>query len=191
MTSERRVSRICSGRRTAQTASRIIPWMRGLAAVRAPKMYRNSDVSRSFVPDSGLSSTERGLRHAVLREIREEAFERPLPEPRRGFLQPTVVPEGFVWPSTRRMWLIRLTPRLSRRRANSVCVILAELNAFRALLEMTSALLRSWSVMDYRDPTATPSVMLPSVNYGNFGQAPDVAYFPLRRCCVQVSSRSK
>ena len=30
MTSERRVSRICSGRRPAQAASRIIPWMHGL-----------------------------------------------------------------------------------------------------------------------------------------------------------------
>ena len=38
MTSERRVSRIRSGRRPAQTASRIIPWLRGLAAMRAPKL---------------------------------------------------------------------------------------------------------------------------------------------------------
>ena len=40
MTSERRASRICSGRRLAQTASRIIAWMRGLAAVSAPRCTR-------------------------------------------------------------------------------------------------------------------------------------------------------
>ena len=33
-----------------------------------------------FVPDSGLTSTERCLRHTVLRETREEPFERPLPK---------------------------------------------------------------------------------------------------------------
>ena len=37
------------------------------------------DVSRSFVPDSGLASTEIRLRHTVLRETWEEPFERPLP----------------------------------------------------------------------------------------------------------------
>ena len=39
----------------------------------------SSDVSHSFVPDSGLASTERRLRHTVLRETWEEPFKRPLP----------------------------------------------------------------------------------------------------------------
>ena len=53
--------------------------MRGLAGMRAPRCARSSDVSRSFEPDSGLASTECRLRHTVLRETWEEAFERLLP----------------------------------------------------------------------------------------------------------------
>ena len=64
MTSERRVPRICSGRKPAQTASRILPWMR--------------DVPRSFEPNSRLAYTEGCLSHAVLCEAWEEPFEGPL-----------------------------------------------------------------------------------------------------------------
>ena len=47
MTSERRVSR-SSRRRLAQTASRIMPWMSGLAAMRTPKCARAA-MSRPLV----------------------------------------------------------------------------------------------------------------------------------------------
>ena len=52
--------------------------MRGFAAM-SSQVCRSSDVSRSFVPNSGLASTECRLRHTVLRETWEESFERPLP----------------------------------------------------------------------------------------------------------------
>ena len=42
-------------------------------------MRRSRDVSRSFVPDSGLLCAECRLRHTVLRETWEEQFERPVP----------------------------------------------------------------------------------------------------------------
>ena len=44
------------------------------------QVCRSRDVSRSFVPDSGLASAEGRLCHAVLCETREEPFERPLPD---------------------------------------------------------------------------------------------------------------
>ena len=51
-------------------------------------MCRSSDVSRSFVPDSRLASTERRLRHTVLRETCEEPFKRPLPNLDVDFCSP-------------------------------------------------------------------------------------------------------
>ena len=47
-----------------------------------------SDVSRSFVPDSALASTECRLRLTVLRETWEELFERPLPNLVADFCSP-------------------------------------------------------------------------------------------------------
>ena len=79
MTAVRRVSRWCSGRRPAQTASWISAWMRGLAAA----WSRN--VTRSFVPDS---SAECCLRQTVLRESSKEALERPLPNLFEDFSSP-------------------------------------------------------------------------------------------------------
>ena len=84
MTAARRVSRVCSGRRPAQTASWIVAWMRGFAAVRAPKCAESRDVSRSFVPHPGLACTECRLRHTVW----EEALERPLPNLVEDFSSP-------------------------------------------------------------------------------------------------------
>ena len=71
--------------------------------------------------------------------------------------------------------MTRLTPRFSRNRANSVCGSWQSWTR-SCIARMTSALPKSWSAMNCRDPTAT----------GGFGQAPHVANFPPRRCCVQV-----
>ena len=84
MAAARRISRGCFGRRPALTPSWIIAWMRGLAAMSAPRCARGRDISRSFVPDSGLACTEYLLCHTVLRAVRETAA-----QPRRRFLQPT------------------------------------------------------------------------------------------------------
>ena len=83
------------------------------------------------------------------------------------------------------MWLIRPTPRLSRRRANSVCGSRQSWTR-SCIARMTSALLRSWSVMNCRDPTATPSVMSNISDCRGFGQAPHVADSPLGWRCLQV-----
>ena len=82
MTAVRRVSRRCSGRRPAQTASWIIAWMRGLAAVSAPKCARAA-MSRALlypIPDWPALSVACVMRHTVHRETQEEPFERPLPD---------------------------------------------------------------------------------------------------------------
>ena len=60
------------------TPSCVIAWMRGLAAM-SLRVCQSRDVSRSFVPNSGLACTECRLRHTVLRETRKKPFERPLP----------------------------------------------------------------------------------------------------------------
>ena len=80
MTSERRASKICSGRRPAHASCWIIAWLRGLAAMRAPQMCRCSGVLRSFEPNSELASAEGRLCHAVLCETGEEPFKRLLPD---------------------------------------------------------------------------------------------------------------
>ena len=59
--------------RPAKTASRIMPWMRVLAAMRA-KRCAGAAMSRAL-----LNRTQGCLRHAVLRETGEVPFERPLP----------------------------------------------------------------------------------------------------------------
>ena len=46
------------------------------------------DVLRSLEPDSGLACAECRLRHTVLRETREEPFERPLPKLVINFCSP-------------------------------------------------------------------------------------------------------
>ena len=56
------------------------------------------------------------------------------------------------------MWLIRLTPRLSRKRADSVTA-----GHVRALLERRLPFATSWSAVNRRGPTATPSARLPVV----------------------------
>ena len=73
MTAARRVSRICSGRRHAQTASP------RFGSDERSQLCRSSDVPRSFEPNFVLACTEGCFRHAVFRETREEPFERPLP----------------------------------------------------------------------------------------------------------------
>ena len=51
-------------------------------------MCLSRDVSRSFVPDSGLASAECCLRQKVLHEAREEALERTLPDLVEDFSSP-------------------------------------------------------------------------------------------------------
>ena len=72
MTSERPVSRICSGRKPAQNASRIIHGMRGFSCDESSQVCVSSDVPCSFEPDSRPASAEGCLCHAVFRETREE-----------------------------------------------------------------------------------------------------------------------
>ena len=50
-----------------------------LGCYESSQVCRSSDVPRSFVPDSGLASTECRLRHTVLRKTLEGPFKRPLP----------------------------------------------------------------------------------------------------------------
>ena len=120
------------------------------ALVLGSQVCRSCDVSRSLEPDSWLARTEGCLRHAVLRETQEEPFEGPLPD---------LIVDRCT--ETRTMWLTRLTPRLSRRRANSVADLGKATRSCNA--RVTSALLRRWSAINCRDPKATPSAMLPSV----------------------------
>ena len=70
MTSVRRVSRKCSGRRPAQSASLIIACMRGSAAMRAAKCAGAAMSRRHFDPDSGLASIECRLCQTVA--VRED-----------------------------------------------------------------------------------------------------------------------
>ena len=105
-------------------------------------MRWSGSVWRSFVPDSGLASTECRLRHTVLRETWEEPFERPLSNLVVDFCSPlflkdcvAVYCQDVVWQSWTRSCIAR----------------------------MTSALPKSWSAMHCRSLTETPSVRLPAV----------------------------
>ena len=74
------------------------------------------------------------------------------------------------------MWLIRLELRLR---------VLAELDAFVHCSD-DFCLAQELTVMNCRDPTATPSAMPPSVTAEGFGQAPHVADSPLGWRCIQI-----
>ena len=110
MSAAKRAFSGCFGRRPAATASWIIAWMRGLAAVSATRCA-GAAMSRTL---SGLASAECGLRNAVLRETWEEPFEEPLPNFSREIaVQPRQKFQRLVAPT-------RSCGR-DRRRANSVC----------------------------------------------------------------------
>ena len=81
------------------------------------QVCKSSDVSLSLEPNSGPASTECRLYRAVLRETREEPFERPLHNLVVDFCSPLFLK---VWSCARGMWLTRLPPRLPRKTANSV-----------------------------------------------------------------------
>ena len=72
MISERRASRICSGRRPARNAV----WL----AMSAPDVPVHRCLPLFFEPNSGLDCAEGRLCRAVLCETREEPFQRPLPD---------------------------------------------------------------------------------------------------------------
>ena len=117
MTAARRVSTSCFGGRPAIDCVLDHCLDARLGCCKSSQVCWSRGVSRYFVSDSALANAECGLRRTVLREGREEALERTL---RRRFQQPFFSCK-IVWPCTRRMCLTRLTPRLSSRRANSVC----------------------------------------------------------------------
>ena len=82
-----------------------------------PKVCGTCDVTSPLVSDPGLTSAERRLFQTVLGETWEESFEGPSAD--------FVVDFGcsfscrIVWPWTRRVWVTRLTPKLSGRRVHS------------------------------------------------------------------------
>ena len=123
MTAANCVSRQCFGKRPAVTPSWIIAWMRGRAAISAPRCA-GAAMSLS-VACPMLSSVKPGksLSRDRYRSCR------------------------IVWPCSRRMWLVRLTPRLSRRRANSVCGSWQSCTR-SCMARMTSALAKSWSAIN-------------------------------------------
>ena len=82
----------------------------------APQVRWSRGVSRSFVSNAGLTCAEGGLYHAVFCETWEEPLKRSLSNLVVDFSGSSC---RIVWPCTRRTWLMPLTPRLSRRRANA------------------------------------------------------------------------
>ena len=78
------------------------------------------DVTRPFVPDSGLACAECCLRQASMKPRKRRLRERC----------PTRFSYRIVWPCTRKMWLMRLTPALSPQECRFCLRVLAELNAF-------------------------------------------------------------
>ena len=97
MTAVRRVSKGCFGKRPHVTASCIIAWMPGLAAMSAPRCAGGRNVT------PGLACAERRLLRALLRESREEPLKISLPNlvvdfSSSFFLQDCVAmhPEGVV-----------------------------------------------------------------------------------------------
>ena len=126
-----------------------------------------SDVSRSFETNSGLACAEGRLSHAVLCEAREEPFERPLPDLVVDLCSPPFLQDCVAVNADSQDYLGGRTPYADLGRAG------------RARARMTSALLSGWSVINCRDPTATPSVMLPSVTAEVFNSS-------LGWRCIQV-----
>ena len=79
MTSDRRASRICSGRKPCPNCVLDHGLDARFGRDESSQVCRSSDVSRSFEPNAGLACAEGRLSHAVLCETLEELFERPLP----------------------------------------------------------------------------------------------------------------
>ena len=77
----------------------------------------SSDVSRSVVT-AGLASTECGLRHAVLRETWGEPLEGSLSNLVKKFSGPLLLKDYVAVHSQD---VLGATPRLCRRKENSVC----------------------------------------------------------------------
>ena len=151
MTSERRVSRTLLREKARPNCVPNHTLDARFGCDESSQVCRSSDVSRSLEPNSRLASTEGCLCHTV-RETREEPFERPLPNLIIDQFLQRCVPPG----------LCGREPDFPEVRANSVCGSWQSWTR-SCIARMTSALLRSWSVTNCRDPTATPSVMLPPV----------------------------
>ena len=150
--------------------------LRGLPSVR-----RSSGVSRSLEPDSGLARTEGCLRHAVLRETGEEPFEGPLSNfivDRRCtlFLQDCVAvnPQDVVDTAD-----AETLPEEGKFRL----WVLAKLDAF---VHGSDDVCLAQELVRDELPRPDSNSECGAAGCGGFGQAPNVANFPLRRCCVQV-----
>ena len=141
-------------------------------------MCRSSDVSRSLEPNSGLACTEGCLCHAVLRETREEPFERPLPDLSTVFLQDCVAvnPQDVVDTADSQTF----------SKEGELCLrILAKLDA---LVHCTDDFCLAQELVrhDLPKPNSSSERDAAVSDCRGFGQALDVANFPLKRCCVQV-----
>ena len=180
MTSDRRVSRSCSGRRPAKTASRICQ----VGCDGGSQVSRGCDVSRSLEPDSWLARTEGCLRHAVLRETGEEPFEGPLPilivnRSCTLFLQDfaTMDPQDVVDTTDRRTLSEEGKFRLG---------VLAELNVLVRCADdicLAQELVRD----ELPRPSSNSERDAAVVDGKGFGQAPHVANSPLGWRCVQIA----
>ena len=141
------------------------------------------DTSPGAAQGEGLPRLRHGS-HAVLRETREETFEGPLPNLIVNsrctlFLQDCVAvnPQDVVDTADAQTF----------SKEGELCLrILAELDALVHCGDDICHLLRSWSVMDCRDPTATPSVMPPAVTAEVLARLRTSPIFLSGGCCVQV-----
>ena len=134
------------------------------------QVWRRCDVSRSFESDSGLASTERCLYHAVLRETREEPFERPVPNLVIDFCSPLFRKE-----------CVAVNSQDVVRAADSQILSGAFVHCSNDVC-FAQELLRdvlSWSDSDSKCDAS-------SGNCGDFGHIPYVTNSPLGRRCIQV-----
>ena len=169
MTAAKCVSRECFGKRPAVTPSWIIAWMRGRAAISAPRCV-GAAMSLS-VACPMLSSVKPG-----------KSFSRDR-YPTSSWISAARCSCRIVWPCSRRMWLVRLTPRLSRRRANSVCGSWQSCTrSFMA--RMTSALAKSFSAINRRGANGDSKSNASGDGCGEFGHVLHIANPPLRRRCI-------
>ena len=132
-------------------------------------MCRSSGVSRSLEPNPGLACIEGCVRHAVLRETREEPFERPLPDLIVNPQDVVVTADAQTFPKEGELCL-RILAKLDERVhcADDIC--------------LAQELVRD----ELRRPDSNCECVAAGGRCGSFGQAPGLANFPLRRCCVQV-----
>ena len=116
------------------------------------QVCRSRNASRFLVSNSRLVCVECGLYHAVFHETRKEHLKRSLSKLVKKFSGSLLLQVSVA---------IHTEDVVGADDAKA----LVEESKFClwVLTQLDPVLLRSWFVMNYRDPTATPSVMLPSV----------------------------